>query len=178
MFSMNPNVKLMSRSSARSDIVKLYGKMRPIIAKRISSIPGGICVSVDGWTSECQKRNYIGIVITFIEHWERKSVLLSLISTDNESHTGEVLANVVYGEMKRFNIHTKLFATASDNGSNMVAAWPILVDLCAKEGTTVDDDMHARCVFHVINIVVRAFLKMIGANLSLTSAELADNEGD
>jgi hypothetical protein len=79
--------------------------------------------------------------------------------------------------MKRFNIHTNLFAMASDNGSNMVAAWPILVDLCAKEGTTVDDDMHARCVCHVINIVVRAFLKRIGANLSLTSAELAD-EGD
>jgi hypothetical protein len=178
MFSMNPNVKLMSRSSARCDIVKLYDKMRPIMAKRISSIPGGICVSVDGWTSECQKRNYIGIVISFIEHWERKSVLLSLISTDHESHTGEVLANVVYGEMKRFNIHTKLFAMASDNGSNMVASWPILVDLCAKEGTTVDEDMHARCVCHVINIVVRAFLKRIGANLSLTSAELADNEGD
>jgi BED zinc finger len=114
MFSMNPNVKLMSRSSACGDIVKLYEKMRPIIAKRISRIPGGICVSVDGWTSECQKRNYIGIVITFIEHWERKSVRLSLVSTDHESHTGEVLANLVYAEMKRFNIHTKLFAMASD----------------------------------------------------------------
>jgi hypothetical protein len=103
------NVKMMSRSSVRSDIVKLYEKMKPIVATRIASIPGGICVSVDGWTSECQKRNYIGIVITFIEHWERNSVLLSLVSTDHESQTGEVLANVIYRELKRFNIHSKLF---------------------------------------------------------------------
>jgi hypothetical protein len=65
---------------------------------------------------------------------------------------------------------------ASDNGSNMIAAWPILVDLCAKDGAIVDEDMHARCVFHVINIVVSAILREIGANLSLSSAQLADRD--
>jgi hypothetical protein len=102
--------------------------MMQIITKRISSIPE-ICVSVDGWTSECQERNYIGIVITFIEHWERKRALLSLKSTNHESYTGEVLANVVCRELN--DIHATLFAMASENGSSMVAAWPMLVDLCA-----------------------------------------------
>jgi hypothetical protein len=82
---MNSNMKMMSRSSVRSDIVKLYEKMVPIVTMRIASVPGGICVSVDGWTSECQNWNYIGVLITFIEHWERKSVLVSLVSTDHES---------------------------------------------------------------------------------------------
>jgi hypothetical protein len=68
IFCMNSNLKIMSRSSVRSDIVKLYEKMKPIVTMRIASVPGGICVSVDGWTSECQNRNYIGVVITFIEH--------------------------------------------------------------------------------------------------------------
>jgi hypothetical protein len=98
------------------------------------------------------------------------------VSTDHESQTGEVLENVIYRELKRFKIHSKLFAMASDNGSNMVAAWPILVDLCAKDGAIIDEDMHARCVCHVINIVVRAFLKDIGANLSLSSVQLADQD--
>jgi hypothetical protein len=147
IFCMNSNVKMMSRSSVRSDILKLYQKMKPIVTTRTASVPGGICVSMDGWASEFQKRNYIGIVITFIEHWERKSVLLSLISTDHESRTGGVLANVIYRELKRFNIHSKLFAMAFDNGSNIVAAWPELIDLCAKDGAMVDENMHARCVF-------------------------------
>jgi hypothetical protein len=129
---------------------------------------------VDGWSSECQRRNNIAIVVTFIENWERKSVLLSLKTTEHESQTGEVLANIVYSELRRFGLHTKLFAMASDNGSNMIAAWPLLVDLCAKDGTIVDEDMHARCVCHVIHINVRAFLKEFGANLAVGVAQLSD----
>jgi hypothetical protein len=45
---------------------------------------------------------------------------------------------VIYRELKRFNIHSKLFEMASDNRSNMVAALPILVDLCAKDGAIID----------------------------------------
>jgi hypothetical protein len=54
----------------------------------------------------------------------------------------------------------------------MVSAWPILVDLCAKDGITVDVEMHARCVCHVINLVVRLFMKEIGANKSYSADEV------
>ena len=131
--------------------------MLVVETRRFADIPGSICLSVDGWSSECQRRNYIAVVVTFIDNWERKSVLLSLKTTEHESQTGDVLANLVYSELRRFGFHKKLFAMASDNYSNMVAAWPLLVDICAKDGTIVDEDMHARCVCHVINITVRAF---------------------
>jgi hypothetical protein len=103
-----------------------------------------------------------------------EKVFFSLKTTEHESQTGEVLANLVYSELRRFGLHTNLFAMASDNGINMVAAWPLLVDLCAKDGTIVDEDMHARYVCHVINITVRAFLKEIGANLAVGAAQLSD----
>jgi hypothetical protein len=135
-------------------------------------------VSVYGWTSESQKRNYYAIVVLFIENWERKSVLLNLKSTEHETHTGEVIATLIYCELKSFDIHYKLFAMASDNGSNMIAAWPVLVKLCAEDGTIVDEDMHARCVCHVINLVVRLFLKEISANLSLSAAELSGHDAE
>jgi hypothetical protein len=174
VFCLNDNVKMTSRSCARADIMRMYDEMFVVVTRRFDDLLGSICVSVDGWSSECQRRNYIAIVVTFIENWERKNVLLSLKTTEHESHTGEVIANLVYSELRRFGLHTKLFAMASDNGSNMVAAWPLLVDLCAKDGTIVDEDMHARCVCHVINIAVRAFLKDIGANLSVSAAQLSD----
>jgi hypothetical protein len=41
----------------------------------------------------------------------------------------------------------------------MVSAWKILVDLSAKDGIPVDMEMHARCVCHFLNIVVRLFMK-------------------
>jgi hypothetical protein len=60
-----------------------------------------------------------------------------------------MIADLIYEELKRFKIHSKLVAMASDNGSNMVSVWPTLVDLCAKDGITMDLEMHARCVCHV-----------------------------
>ena len=57
----------------------------------------------------------------------------------------------------------------------MVSAWPILVDLCAEDGITVDLEMHARCVCHVVNLVVRLYMKEIGANKSYNADELANS---
>ena len=113
-------------------------------------------------------------MVTFIENWERKSVLISLKTTERESQTGEVLANLVYSELRRFDLHAKLFAMASDNGGNIVAAWLQLVHLCSHDCTIFFKDMHARCVFHVINIIVRDYLKEIGANLTVAAAQLSD----
>jgi hAT family C-terminal dimerisation region/BED zinc finger len=172
VFCLNNGIKLMSRTCVRGDILKRYENVKPALMERLSRLSGGVCVSVDGWTSESQRRNYIAIVITFIERWERKSILLCMKSTESESHTGDVIANLVFNELKEFNIHTKIVAMASDNGSNMVAAWPILVDLCGKDGITLDLEMHARCVCHVINLVVRSFLKEIGANRFLSDEDL------
>jgi hypothetical protein len=172
VFSLNEGIRVISRRTLREDLTRSYEIHKPALMERLTKLPGGICVGVDGWTSESQRRNYIAIVITFIEKWERKSLLLSLKTTEIESHTGEVIANLIYEELKRFEIHSKLVAMASDNGSNMVSAWPILVDLCAKDGITVDLEMHARCVCHVVNLVVRLFMKEIGANKSYSAEEV------
>jgi hypothetical protein len=144
------------------------------ICKMFEQHVSGFCVSVDGWTSESQNKNYIGIVVSFILDWERKTCLLSLKESDSESQTADVIAHAIY-ELRSFNIQSKLFAMVSDNGSNVVAAWPILINLLAKDGIYVDEHMHARCVCHVVNILVRQFLKHLGANLCLSQA-VADND--
>jgi hAT family C-terminal dimerisation region/BED zinc finger len=175
VFSLNDGIRVISRRTLREDLTRSYDTHKPALVERLSRLPGGICVGVDGWTSESQRRNYIAVVITFIEKWERKSLLLSLKTTEIESHTGEVIANLIYDVLKSFEIHSKLVAMASDNGSNMVSAWLILVDLCAKDGITVDLEMHARCVCHVVNLVVRLFMKEIGANKSYNADELENS---
>jgi hypothetical protein len=93
-------------------------------------------------------------------------------SSESESHTGDVIANLVFNELKEFNSHTKIVATASENESNMVAAWPILVEIFGKDVITLDLEMHARCVCHVINLVVHSFLKEIGANRRFSDEDL------
>ena len=67
VFCLNDKVKMMSRSCARADIIKMYDEMLVVVTRRFADIPGSICVSVDGWSSECQRRNHIAVVFTFIE---------------------------------------------------------------------------------------------------------------
>ena len=66
----------------------MYDEMLAVVTSRFADIPNSICVSVDGWSSECQRRNYIAVVVTFIENWERKSFLLAVNTTEHESQTG------------------------------------------------------------------------------------------
>jgi hypothetical protein len=72
VFCLNDKVKMLSRSCARADIMRMYDEMLVVVTRRFAVIPGSIYVSVDGWSSECQRRNYIAIVVTSIENWERK----------------------------------------------------------------------------------------------------------
>jgi hypothetical protein len=73
---------MVSRQSIKDSIMKLYDKTLNILKERLAKLEGGVCVSIDGWTSECQRRKTIAIFLTFIENWERKRCLLSLTSTE------------------------------------------------------------------------------------------------
>jgi hypothetical protein len=59
VFCLNNGIKLMSRTCVRGDILKRYGNVNPAFMERLSRLSGGVCVSVDWWTSENQRRNYI-----------------------------------------------------------------------------------------------------------------------
>jgi len=170
LLSMNPSVRCVSRNTVKSWSMDLYEEMKNYMSNILSNEAGGLCVAVDGWTSESQNRSYIGIVVSFIHNWERKSCLLSLREPESDSQTAEVVAQAIYEELKAFNVHKNLFAMISDNGSNMIAAWPVLIELLAKDGIQLDQDMHARCVCHVVNILVRGFLKDIGANKPMSAS--------
>jgi hypothetical protein len=175
LLTLNPNLRCVSRNTTKSDTRSMYERFKLGICKIFEQHVNGFCVSVDGWTSESQNKNCIGTFVSFILDWERKTCLLSLQENDCGSQTADVIAHAIYDELRSFNIQSKLFAMVSGNRSNVVAAWPILINLLAKDGIYVDEHMHARCVCHVVNILVRQFLKDLGANFCLSQA-VADND--
>jgi hypothetical protein len=134
LLRMNPSVRCISRNTAKSCALEVYDKLKKYICNILANEAGGLCVSVDGWTSESQNKSYIGIIVSFIHNWERKSCLLSLRQPESDSQTAEVVAQAIYDELKSFNVRKNIFAMISDNGCNMVAAWPVLIELLAKDG--------------------------------------------
>ena len=70
VFSSNDDIRDILRRTLREDLTRSNGTHKPALVERISRFPDLICVGVDWWTSESQKRNQIAVVITSIEKWE------------------------------------------------------------------------------------------------------------
>src|SRR5579859_8154118 len=77
------------------------------------------------------------------------------------SHTGFNLAAHVYGILYEFNIHTKLFCITTDSASNNGKMMKELSKLLRKRDGIKWNGLahHIRCLAHVINLAVKAFLR-------------------
>ena len=58
VFCLEDKVKMMSRSCARDNIIRMCDGMLVVLTRRLADIRGSKCVSVDKWSSECKRRNY------------------------------------------------------------------------------------------------------------------------
>ena len=79
------------------------------------------------------------------------------------THTGYNLALHVYSILHEFNIHTKLFCITSDSASNNGRMMKELSKLLRKrDGIKWNGPAHhIRCLAHVINLAVKAFLSSL-----------------
>jgi hypothetical protein len=86
-------------------------------------------------------------------------------------HSGRNLAEHVHGILHEFNAHLKLFCITTDSASNNIRMMKELSILLQDDGVTWDGlAHHIRCLSHVINLAVKAFL----SNLKIS--QVSDEE--
>src|SRR5579859_1337952 len=75
-------------------------------------------------------------------------------------HTGKTLAAHVYKVLHEFNIQTKLFCITTDSASNNGKMMKELSKLLRQRDSIKWNGLthHIRCLAHVINLAVKAFL--------------------
>jgi len=68
--SLNPNFKLISRNTLKSDIMKMYSNERVTLKKMFEDYGARIAITTDMWTATHQKRGYMAVTAHFIdEEW-------------------------------------------------------------------------------------------------------------
>ena len=68
--SLNPNFKLISRNTLKSDIMKMYSTERVTLKKMFEDYDARIAIITDMWTVTHQKRGYMAVTAHFIdEEW-------------------------------------------------------------------------------------------------------------
>jgi hypothetical protein len=132
-----------------------------VVEERIKTeIPPEVKVSIaaDAWTSP-NKIAFLAIVGYWItDNWELKEVLLGFEQIHG-AHTGENLAELVGGVLKRYGIESRLLGFTSDSASNNGTLAAALADALGQ--LSVDWSCHHNhipCMAHVVQLILGAFM--------------------
>lgn len=133
---------------------KEKNRMRALLATSLTRIH----LSCDGWTSENAGKAYLGVTARFVTSMGRQQLVLA-IKQLHGSHTGANMAEVMLKAADNFGIVTRVGFCNSDNAApnDTMAAYmeeslrELGVDWPAKEN-------RLRCVGHISNLAVQAFL--------------------
>ena len=119
-------------------------------------------------TNSCCHTTYLflrsELILAITSHYIDKNFNLckDLLSFHNvpTSHTGANLASHIFDILHKFNIHTKLFCITTDSTSNNGKMMKELAKLLRKHDSIKWNGPahHIRCLTHVINLAVKAFL--------------------
>ena len=75
--SLNPDFKVISRNTLKSDIMRGYKEEKEKLKKLISSQEGRVAITSDMWTSKHQKKGYMAVTAHFIDNdWTLQSRLI------------------------------------------------------------------------------------------------------
>lgn len=155
--TLRPNVKLISRHTLLRDINSFYLEHKSILTSELNQNNSKLSLTCDSWTSKNQIP-FFGVTAHFIdENFVLKSNLLA-VSYLGGTHSGENLADFLFSILSDFHLENKFLAITTDNASNNDS----MMTFIGKKinNSFLENSMrHIRCVSHIINLTVKAFLK-------------------
>jgi nucleoside-triphosphatase THEP1 len=130
-----------------------YSEALEIFLAKLERIPGGVALTLDGWSSRVMK-GYLVITVHWIdEDWAIRHAVLEFTYFPRP-HNQETTSALIISILKEFNIHTRVRAITTDSGGEMIPAIDrvrrhLIDNLAVNVGTS--ENFHIRCVCHVIN---------------------------
>ena len=159
---LNPDVKHISRNTAKADCLKLYKREKEKLKQQLENVPGRICLTTDVWQS-CTTEGYISLTAHFVDDkWNLHSRVLNF-SHFPPPHSGVFLADKMFNFLKEWGIEKKIFSITVDNASANDNMQDILKrQLRMIDGLLCDGEFfHIRCSAHILNLIVQDGLKIV-----------------
>ena len=158
---LNPDVKLISRNTASSDVWKIYLNEKANVKDELAKISGRACLTSDLWTS-CTQEGYICLTVHYVDlNWKLNSKILAFCDMP-PPHSGVELAKKIMGLLCEWGIDRKVFSLTLDNASaNDNMQLNLKDQLCLQESLLCNGEFfHIRCSAHILNLIVQEGLKV------------------
>ncbi|KAK3225169.1 hypothetical protein Dsin_005031 [Dipteronia sinensis] len=156
------DVTLVSRNTAKADVVKLFSREKQKIKTMLENTPGRICLTCDLWTS-INTDGFLCLTAHFLDrNWVlQKKVLIFCIMLP--PHDGVSLAHKINTLLCEWGIEKKIFSITLDNASSNKSFVDLLrSQLNLKKALVCNGEfLHIRCCAHIVNLIVQDGLKEI-----------------
>ena len=146
---------LVSRNTARADVLKLYGIEKCKVKKMLEESPGRICLTSDLWTSLATD-GYMCVTAHFIDkNWVLQKKVLNFCFMP-PPHDGVSLADKIKSLLCEWGIDKRIFSITLDNASsNNSLVHNLKGHLNINKALLCDGEfLYIRCCAHIVNLIV------------------------
>lgn len=167
---LRSDVSVISRNTAKADVIKLHLREEQKVKSTLNVYPGRICLTSDLWTS-LTTDGYMCLTAHFIDKdWVLQKRVLNFLFMP-PPHNGIYLCEKMYNLLQEWWIETKIFSITLDNVSaNDVAADLLRQQLNIKRALVCFGEFfHLRCYAHILNLIVQDDLNEIEIALKKNS---------
>ncbi|KAL8554728.1 hypothetical protein ACS0TY_002790 [Phlomoides rotata] len=172
--SLQPLFKVVSRNTVKNDIMKIYEFEKTKTMRIIEKNTSKIAITTDTWTTSNQKKGYMAITAHFIdETWKLRSRIIRFIYVPCP-HTAEVLCDVLVDCLMDCYIDRKLSTLTLDNCTTNDVMINLILNKLDNQSLWLEGSLlHMRCCAHILNLIVRDGLDVIGDGIENIHSSVA-----
>ncbi|KAL3522327.1 hypothetical protein ACH5RR_015161 [Cinchona calisaya] len=163
---LNPNVKNITRNTAKMDILKLHGIEAQKVKVMLHECPGRICLTSDLWTCIAID-GYMSITTHFIDkEWNLQKRIINF-SYLPPAHLGVAFSENIFKLLCSRGIKKKVFSIVLDNASaNNMACTFLKSHLILRNALVCNGEFfHIHCCAHILNLIVQEELKLVDSSV-------------
>ncbi|KAK9100401.1 hypothetical protein Scep_023831 [Stephania cephalantha] len=160
------DVQLVTRNTAKADIINRYKKEKEIVKSLLDDAPGRISFTSDLWTS-LTTDGYMCLTCHFIDNnWTLQKRVLSYTFMP-PPHSGLALSTKIHNLLCEWGLEGIVFSITLDNAyTNDLSVDTLRDELNLKDLLVCKGDhFHMRCCAHILNLIVQEGMKGVDPSI-------------